>query len=270
MINQDDFESIFFKVLEDLKDYLPDLVLVGGWLSYIYSNYLWNNPEIKSITTTDIDFGISPVKTKKYLHTIFDHLSSLDYQERHPQMNKMYPVILYKSGRIRLDFIASPDISKNILEKVVGSQIEINKLENFDFLLNHTLRIEIKKKRMKYLVCCPTPSAFLYHKAATFLERNDFQKQAKDLAYIYYILRYSPNMEKLFEEISQFKRNNIFPDILDKLKKYFFKKTDEGCLMVEKEFKMDFYINDLRQDIFERFQQLIDCLTSSENNKNAD
>ena len=51
-------EAIFFKVLDDLKGYLDDPTLVGGWLSYVYAKYLWNNLAIKPVTTTDIDFGL--------------------------------------------------------------------------------------------------------------------------------------------------------------------------------------------------------------------
>ena len=28
-------ELLFFEVLQDLEDYLEDLTLVGGWLSYV-------------------------------------------------------------------------------------------------------------------------------------------------------------------------------------------------------------------------------------------
>ncbi len=42
-------EIIFFKVLEDLKDYLDDLTLVGGWLPYVYARYLWNDLAVRPI-----------------------------------------------------------------------------------------------------------------------------------------------------------------------------------------------------------------------------
>jgi len=44
-------ELLFFEVLQDLKDYLDDLTLVGGWLSYVYSKFLWNNLEVQAVTT---------------------------------------------------------------------------------------------------------------------------------------------------------------------------------------------------------------------------
>lgn len=57
MIDLGQIEAAFFNVLEDLKDYLDDLALIGGWMSYIYSKFLWDNLAVKLVTTVDIDFG---------------------------------------------------------------------------------------------------------------------------------------------------------------------------------------------------------------------
>ena len=81
-------ESVFFNVLEDIKDYLSDLTLVGGWMPYIYSNFLWKNFIRNPVTTADIDFGVDQFITRNYPKTIFETLSSLDYRERHLQMDR--------------------------------------------------------------------------------------------------------------------------------------------------------------------------------------
>ena len=249
-------ESTFFKVLGDLKGYLDDLTLVGGWLSYVYAKYLWNNLAIKPVTTADIDFGLGAGETRVYPKTIFELLSSLDYKERHQEMNKMYPVVLYKEGKVRLDFIASPTIGKNIIDRLVGSQIDINRIEKFDFLLKHRIILDIKNKKEVYAIHCPKPSAFLYHKSATFIDREDEQKKAKDLHYMYFILRYAPDLDTIFKEIVQYHKQGYFKEIPKNLSSYFERKTSKGCLMVEKENGPDLYIDDLRQDIFERFKKL--------------
>lgn len=248
-------ESIFFKVLDDLNDYLDELTLVGGWLSYVYAKYLWNNLSVKPVTTSDIDFGIGAGKVRVYPQTIFEMLSSLGYKERHPQMDRMYPVVLYKEGKVRIDFIASPNIRKGLIEKVVGAQIDINKIEKFDFLLKHRTSVDIKNKKT-YTIHCPKPSAFLYHKAATFIDRDDEQKQAKDLQYMYFILRYAPDLGAILKEVAQYKKKGYLKEVSRNLQKYFEKNTSLGCLMVEKEHGIDPYVDDLRQDIFERFGQL--------------
>jgi len=252
----ENIESIFFKVLEDLKDYLPDLTLVGGWMPYVYSKFLWNNLEVKLITTTDIDFGIDSDKMKVHPRTIFELLSTLDYKERHPEMDKMYPVVLYKEGKVRLDFIAAPKIKNEIIEKLVGSQIDINKIDKFEFLLEHKIIIEVKDKKKVYKINCPKPSAYLYHKGATFIDREDEQKQAKDLHYMYFILRYAPDIDTILKEIIQYKKKGYLKEVSQNLDKYFERKTSQGCLMIEKENGLDPYVDDLRQDIFDRFKKL--------------
>lgn len=92
MIKLNKIESLFFHVLEDLKDYLYDLTLVGGWVPYVYTRFLWKNVLAKPVTTVDIDFGFGEVKKGIYPKTIFDMLSSLDYNERHLTIGKLYPV----------------------------------------------------------------------------------------------------------------------------------------------------------------------------------
>ena len=36
-------EKLLVKVIDDLADFLPYLVLVGGWVPYIYARYIWKN-----------------------------------------------------------------------------------------------------------------------------------------------------------------------------------------------------------------------------------
>ena len=177
-------------------------------------------------------------------------------------MDRMYPVVLYKQGKIPLDFITSPKTDDKLLKKFVGGQISINKIDKFDFLLENRISLESKvaKNKVRYKIHCPKPSAFLYHKGATFIDREDRLKQAKDLYYIYFILRYAPDLDIILKEVSQYKKQGYFINISKNIKKYFERKTSQGCLMIEKENGPDEYIDDLRQDIFERFNKLLELL----------
>jgi hypothetical protein len=255
-------ELLFFEVLQDLKDYLDDLTLVGGWLSYVYSKFLWHNFEIQAVMTVDIDFGFGGNKTKSHSKTIFEVLSSLNYKEHHLHIGKMYPVVLYKQGEIPIDFITSPKTKNKLAEELVGRQIIINKVDKFDFLLENRISIKVRAGREKttYKIQCPKPSAFLYHKGATFIDREEELKQAKDLHYMYFILRYVPNLDIILAEIAKYKKKGHFVGISKNIKKYFERKTSQGCLMIEKENGPDEYIDDLRQDIFERFNELLEFL----------
>ena len=134
----------------------------------------------------------------------------------------------------------------------------MNKIEGFDFLLKQRIRIDVKEKKLKSgcTIHCPKPSAFLYHKGASFIDRETEQEKAKDLQYMYFILRYSPDTDTLLEEVAQYKEKGNFMNFPENLNKYFEKRSSMGCLMVEKENGPDDYIDNLRKDIFERFKAL--------------
>ena len=261
MLNSEQIESVFFEVIEDLKDYLENLTVVGGWLPHIYRRYFWKNAGPKPITTYDIDFGLIEPSTKLPKKTIFQTLSSLDYKERHLEIGKSYPIVLYKEGKIPVEFIADPSASGKKLEKISGKELVVNRIEKFEFLLKHRIAIVITRTAHSpsYRIYFPSPPAFLFHKAATFIDREYEQKQAKDLYYIYFILRYAPDIESILKEVSIYNKSSFLKGSLHNLGKFFQRKSSQGCLMVEKENGPDEYLSstDLRQDIFERFGQLI-------------
>ncbi|MFC1566301.1 GSU2403 family nucleotidyltransferase fold protein [bacterium] len=255
-MNIEKIETVFFNVLEDINAYLSDLTLVGGWMPYIYSNFLWKTYIKNPVTTVDIDFGVNQTIKGKYSKTIFETLSSLNYKEHHLKMGKMFPVVLYKE-RMPVEFITYPSVDMKVVEKMVGQQILINKIDKFDFLLKHWVTINVRAKKKKtYTLNCPKPSAFLYHKGATFIDRENKEKQAKDLYYIYFILRYAPDIDVILKEVSQYREKGYLTGIVDNMNKFFERVSSRGCLLVEQENGHDEYIDDVRQDIFERFKSM--------------
>ena len=259
-MNLEKIEAVFFSVLDDISVYLPDLTLVGGWMPYIYSNFLWKKSVRSPVTTVDIDFGVDQKATKDYSKTIFETLSSLNYSERHQRMDRMFPVVMYKE-KIPVEFITYPSVDLKAIGKMVGDQILVNKIEKFDFLLRHRIEIKVQNKKNKiYMLNCPRPSAFLYHKAAAFIDRENKEKQAKDLYYMYCILRYAPDVEPILKEVSRYKEKGYFPGVTTNLNKFFERISSQGCSSIEKENGPDEYIQDVRRDVFDRFKALREIL----------
>jgi len=260
-MNLEKIEAVFFNVLEDISDYLPDLTLVGGWMPYIYSNFLWKTSVRNPVTTADIDFGVDQSVAGDYSKTIFETLSSLDYKERHFKMDRPFPVVLYKE-KVPVEFITYPTVDIKAIEKMVGQQIQINKIDKFDFLLKHRISINVqgKQKDKSYLINCPKPSAFLYHKGATFIYRENKERQAKDLYYMYFILRYAPDIDLILKEVSQYREKWYLMDVPGNIDKFFERVSSQGCLLIEEENGSDEYIHDVRQDIFDRFNGLKEAL----------
>lgn len=93
-------------------------------------------------------------------------------------------------------------------------------------------------------------------KGLTFVDREYEEKKAKDLYYMYYVLRFCPEKIRVLEEINRFRKEKIFKDFQENIRRYFERISSEGCLMVEKENGPDAYVDNLRKDIFERFKPL--------------
>lgn len=261
-----EFELIFFKVIEDLKDYLPSLILVGGWLPYVYVKYLWKNLTVYPIATVDIDFGFEEPRGELPDKTIFQTLSRLDYREQHYKMDRPYPVVLLaesedQSIRMPVEFITTIDTPKESVEHLIGRQILVNRIENFEILLEDPVAIEVMndliQSRPRYTLNVSRPESFCFHKGVTFVLREGESEKSKDLYYLYYILRFYPAIEKLYENLRAYRKRKDFPAFVGNLMEYFSRPTSQGCLWVEKENGPDEYIVDLRNDIFQRFRELI-------------
>jgi hypothetical protein len=67
------------------------------------------------------------------------------------------------------------------------------------------------------------------------------------LHYIYFILRYAPDIDIINKELIQYKKKGYFKNILMNLNKYFGGKSSQSCIMVEKENGPDEYVDDLRE-----------------------
>lgn len=254
-------ERAFFKVLEDLKDYLSYLVIIGGWVPYIYRNYLWKEEVDKPYLTADIDIGIRSKIKDFQQDSIYKRFAKLQYPQRHLSIGKIYPVVpevklTEDAIPIPVEFISGKDVSENYLRRLVGSEILVNKLEYFEIILEDVIKIKIKGKTAFMEVFIPSPENYIFHKLLTFPLRPDQIKMRKDLYYIYYILRFNPDTAYLLRQTSRFK---YFPECKiarENVDRFFSNKLCEGVLLVADEFGPDARMKDIREHILKMFQAL--------------
>ena len=248
-----ELESDFFGVLADLVDYLPELTLVGGWVPYVYASFRWRNQAARPVFTSDVDWGVAMSNAKSHKKTVFEVLSDLKYSERHLEIGKLQPVVFYRKNKTRLDFIAPLDGSERCYAGILGREVAVSRLEHFDFLLKHTVETSVRRGGNEYTLRCPRPSAFICHKCATFTDRIDRQKMAKDLYYAYFVLRYAPDAEEITAEMRGYSTAPLYAKAMANLRKYFAGETGRGYAMVAQENGPDYYIDDLAADIRARF-----------------
>jgi len=247
-------EELLIKVTDDLADFLPYLVLVGGWVPYIYARYIWKNVPNMAVTTGDIDFGVG-AQDFDGKDTVASRVQKLGYGERHVSMDRPFPfvpVVKNAAGDLKaeVEFITDPKIPRKLVNKIIGQEIKINEIQHFSLLLGSIITVKMNGKSIRI----PTESMFAFHKLLTFVDRENKEKLRKDLYYVYYMLRFSPKKEQLSDDVvSLIKKQKEGKQVKANLKEYFSSVDSKGPLFVEQENGPDAYINDVRQDAFDKF-----------------
>jgi len=249
-------ERVFYKILGDLKEYLSVLTLVGGWVPFVYARHVWDLSTSNLLTTADIDFGVSANTTLSKGRTVYETLSSLDYQERHVRLGRLWPVIFYQGGKIPVEFIADSRSNLNAIAGTLGPQVHLNQVQGFLFLLANRTLVRMKIRGKVLMIFCPKPAAFLYDKLGTFSSRENEPKKAKDLYYAYFVLRYSPDRAEPVRQLRLYEKMHIFPHIGSELRSFFRTLTSPGPLWIERENGPDEFIENVRHDAFTRFNEL--------------
>jgi len=252
-------EKLLIKVITDLSDFLPYLVLVGGWVPYIYAKYIWGNVKNLAVTTSDIDFGVIFIRHSKNKGTIASCVRKLGYGEHHESMDRpipFVPVVKSKEGNEKADveFIVDLKPSKYMKEKLIGKEIKINEIKHFNLLLESITKISI----VGQLVQIPTESIFVFHKLLTFIQRENKEKLRKDLYYVYYMLRFCPRKDRLIENVkSLIKDKGEGESVVVNIQKYFSNHDSEGPIFIEQENGSDYFIDNIREDAYKKITQLL-------------
>ncbi|HAZ09689.1 MAG: hypothetical protein A2047_03340 [Omnitrophica bacterium GWA2_41_15] len=247
-------EKLLIKVIDDLADFLPYLVLVGGWVPYIYARYIWKNVPNMAVTTGDIDFGVG-AQDYNGKDTVASCVQRLGYGERHVSMDRSFPfvpIVKDASGDVKaeVEFITDPKVSRKLVNKIVGQEIKINEIQHFSLLLGSVLTAQMDLKSIQI----PTESMFTFHKLLTFVDRENKEKLRKDLYYVYYMLRFCPKREQLADDVvALIKKRKEGKQVNENLKEYFSSVDSKGPLFVEQENGPDAYIDNVRQDAFDKF-----------------
>jgi hypothetical protein len=244
--------------MDDLADFLPYLVLVGGWVPYVYARYVWKNVLPMAVTTGDIDFGVA-YHDFEGKDTIASCVQRLGYGERHVSMDRMIPFVpvvkdTSQGIKAEVEFITDPKVPRQLIHKIVGQEIKINEIQHFNLLLGSITPVKINRKA----ISVPTESMFVFHKLLTFIDRENKEKLRKDLYYVYYMLRFSPSKTLVAGDVTGLiKKRKEGKQVKENLKEYFSNVDSKGPLFVEQENGPDVYIANVRQDAFDRLSTLL-------------
>lgn len=256
------FEGDFLKIIYSLKPYLNHFVLVGGWAPYLYSRYLWKNLSVLPVSTLDIDIGIREIRPYWKDKPLFTKFKKLRYKlepvyDKEPVPSIPVYVDEKKRLEIRIEFITSFYVSDDTINHFLGKEIAIHRIDEFEWLLDKIIALRIPYKGKIIKLNLPQPYIYLFHKGLTFTMREDDVKKAKDLYYLYYILRFHPKYEELVSNIRSLEDKEAFKIFIQNLKEGFDSKIAEGPLRIESVSGFDPYMPSIRNDAYTRVQKFI-------------
>lgn len=240
-------EHKFLQLVELIQIFGDSVVFVGGWLPYLYTEYVWKSRINDPIFTEDVDLGI------RMFHghdkTLAQCFSEADFILKTKQVDHEFEYYqLIDGDRLySIDIIAGdPDPGQFV--KLTGKKMHVvNSLNNFDLLIqkSNTLLIKIPYAEKQLDLRLPKPGAYLYHKGITFEERSMKEelsyKYKKDLWSVFYMIANVPvsGKDQLMEDVQAFREDSDYPDFIEKLKEFFDTPKSQGTSHV-----YDFYANE--------------------------
>ncbi|MFH1674290.1 MAG: GSU2403 family nucleotidyltransferase fold protein [Pseudomonadota bacterium] len=239
----DPFITGFLKTLWILKDYLPVIVVGGGWAPFIYYRYLLKDKEHEPIHTRDIDFMVQtqvPVIGSKTV----DQLLVAAGFEAIFKSRDIPPLIHYEGNidglDVEIEFLTDQTGSRSDLILKVQNGLHAEALRFTSIVVENAIEVTIddtvsEADPFVLKVKVPTPSAYIFHKGLVFMRRRDREKRAKDLYYIFDIMtgcsQIKPDIMDGLEDLSK-KYPAWFRTFIKNLGLYFESPISEGVLLV--------------------------------------
>jgi hypothetical protein len=230
------------RTLHTLKPYLEEIVIVGGWVPFLYRKYGNIPARHPSVRTTDIDIAVPRKVPDKGRPTIDNLLSKAGYTTQNFGLYGGAVKYELATPPTEIEFI-TPEIGKSGEPSiVVQSGLRAQALRYVQILLKNTRQIEIidsiSSVNVSSLIRVPSPAAFIFQKALTLPQRRF--KAAKDLYYIFDLLDSTTEMQsQIPAEIRLVQAqyaSKWFRSAIENLERYFPKSGGQGPAMVASQY----------------------------------
>ena len=246
-------EDSLLLALEALKPYLPDIVISGGWVPFVYYSYLGTpRPAHKPLGTKDVDITVSAKLSPGERPSLREILQNEHAEEKRGGIPlghfgpKGLEETIYeftKDGvEIELTFM-TPRIGQDERPATaIPAGVVATLLRYVDVLLASNMKVRIKDQTSQgqaidVEATFPTPEAYCYQKGLSLVDRASPDKKAKDLYYLFDLLANYPDLRKRCEsEIPKLQAKfpaKWYSRFLADLDRYFKDAESEGTVLVE-------------------------------------
>lgn len=254
------------KAIEVLAPYLDEIVIVGGWVPFLYRRYGQMPSRHPSLRTMDIDVVVPRHVEERGRPTINELLSSAGYEAR--VYGSDVPVVKYEltSPVTEIEFLMPQVGRPSKAALAVQHGLTAQALRYLQILLENTKKIEINDtiygSDISLVVRVPSPGAFIYQKGLTLSRRHS--KVSKDLYYIFNLLDSSRELrDSIPVEINSLQSQYAarwFRSFIRNLNKYFPESGAEGPALVATQYSGPMPAETFRNYAYRTFRDFIQAL----------
>jgi len=194
----DRLQAGFLKSLRLIADYLPQVVIAGGWAPFVYYHYLLGDKSKNPLRTGDIDIVVANRLPLIGSMPIDETLK--DAGLRPVFKTRTQPPVIHYEGKIdgcevEIEFLT--DLRGSCRDEVIEVQegVHAEALRYLTILLENVIEVKIDDapgigQGATLAVRLPSPGAFVLNKGLVFPRRRERSKKGKDLYYIFDLITY--------------------------------------------------------------------------------
>jgi len=243
----DGVQEVLFRTLMVLEDYLPDIVISGGWVPYIYNRYVAAHPPAEPVRTHDLDLVVPerfPPKGRRPIDQLLLEAGFTQVLTSHAAP----PVCKYfyenEGLEIEIEFLTRLKGPEQMVTKTVQKGLSAQALRYVEILQENAFPVAIRVdladgKKVTLTPNVPRPAAYIFQKGLIFTGRK--RKKAKDLYYIYDLLDHYPEFhEEIIVDFQTFKTRypgGWMRTFVKNLERYFQSPASEGPILVEEQYQ---------------------------------
>lgn len=231
----------FFATLKLLREYLPEIVIGGGWVPFLYYRYYVGDRLHMPVLTKDIDFMVKHRLPKTGLKTIDQILTDANLTAEFKTLDT--PPIVHYEGKIggaavEIEFLTDQTGSNSEVVLEVQKGLHAEALRYVSIITENVLQLTLIDEdflpaKSELVVQVPTPAAYIFQKGLAFTRRRDKTKAAKDMYYLFDILSGLPQLRSEIEtDFGMFSKRHArwFQTFIRNLLNFFDSSDGEGSL----------------------------------------
>lgn len=260
------------RTIDILKPYLGEIVIVGGWVPFIYRRYGSMPTRHPAVRTTDIDIAVPRKLAAGKRQTINDLLRKAGYQVRMYGSDTSVMKYEMNSPATEIEFLTPEAGGRG--EKTISVQRDLSAqaLRYLQILLEHTKNIDIDDTVSGYdvrlVARVPSPGAFVYQKGLTLDRRRSRSGTAKDLYYIFDVLDSSAQLRDSIPadiaSVASHYAAGWFRAFMRNIRRYFPESGGEGIALIATQYTGSIPADAFRnyvQGVFSEFIRALDKAT---------